>query len=48
MGFALSVLFIWIGCALLWVAAHGTQAARPWDVFSQITGAMRGDDGQAA
>lgn len=44
MGFALAVLLIWIGCALLWVAAHGTQAARPWDVFGQVTDAMRGGE----
>ncbi len=40
MGFALAVLLIWIGCALLWVAAHGTQASTPWAVYEQITGAM--------
>lgn len=44
MGFALAVLLIWLGCALLWVSAHGTQAARPWDVFSQVTDAMRGGE----
>ena len=44
MGFALAVLFIWLGCALLWVAAHGTQAARPWQVFTEVTDAMRGSD----
>lgn len=44
MGFALAVLLMWLGCALLWVAAHGTQAARPWDVVSQVTGAMRGGE----
>jgi len=42
MGLALAIILIWVGCALLWVAAHGTQAARPWDAFSQITDAMRG------
>ncbi|MFJ8719745.1 hypothetical protein ACIRD9_42540 [Streptomyces violaceus] len=44
MGFALAVLFIWLGCALLWVAAHGTQAAQPWHVFTQVTDAMRGGE----
>lgn len=41
MGLALSVLFIWLGSALLWVAAHGTQASTPWQAFTQVTGAMR-------
>lgn len=41
MGLALAVLFIWIGCALLWVASHGTQAATPWAAYQQVTGAMR-------
>ncbi len=44
MGFALAVILIWLGAALLWVAAHGTQAARPWDVYSQVTDAMRGGE----
>ena len=44
MGLALAVLLIWVGCALLWVAAHGTQAARPWDVYKQVSGAMAGGD----
>lgn len=41
MGFALSVILLWLGCALLWVAAHGTQAASPWAVYTQVTDAMR-------
>jgi hypothetical protein len=41
MGLALAVTFIWLGCALLWVAMHGTQASTPWAVYSQITDAMR-------
>lgn len=41
MGLALSVLFLWLGAALLWVAAHGTQASTPWAAFQQVTGAMR-------
>lgn len=44
MGLALAIILIWLGCALLWVAAHGTQAARPWDAFSQVTDAMRGGE----
>lgn len=41
MGLALAVLFLWLGSALLWVAAHGTQASSPWAVFQQVTGAMK-------
>lgn len=44
MGLSLAVLFIWIGCALIWVAAHGTQASSPWAVYQQVTGAMRGGE----
>lgn len=42
---ALGILCVWLGCVLLWVAAHGTEAQRPWDVYQQVTGAMRaGED----
>lgn len=43
MGLAVAVIFIWLGSALLWVAAHGTQAAKPWQAFTQVTDAMRGE-----
>lgn len=42
MGFALAVLLIWVGIVLIWVAAHGTQAATPWAVYQQVTEAWKG------
>jgi hypothetical protein len=44
MGLAFAVVLIWLGCALLWVAAHGTQAAKPWQAFTEVTDAMRGGE----
>ena len=44
MGLAFSIVLIWLGCALLWVAAHGTQAAKPWQAFTEVTDAMRGGE----
>lgn len=41
MGLALGVLMIWLGAAALWVAAHGTEAKTPWQVYEQIMGAVR-------
>lgn len=41
MGFALAVLFIWAGCVLIWVAAHGTQASTPWAAYQQVTEAWQ-------
>lgn len=44
MRLALGVVFLWLGAALLWVASHGTEASSPWQVYQQITGAMRDGD----
>lgn len=41
MGLALGVVFIWLGAACLWVAAHGTDAKTPWGVYQQVIGALR-------
>lgn len=41
MRLALGVLFIWLGAAFLWVATHGTEAKTPWQVYEQVTGAIK-------
>lgn len=43
MGLAFAILMIWIGCALLWVAAHGLDATTPWGAYSEIMRAARGE-----
>lgn len=44
MALALGVLFIWLGCACLWVASHGLEASTPWDAYSELLAKMRGAD----
>jgi hypothetical protein len=34
--FAFGVLFIWMGCALLYIASHGVQATTPWQAFQSV------------
>lgn len=41
MRLALGVLFLWLGAACLWVATHGTEAKTPWQVFEQVTDAVK-------
>lgn len=41
MRLALGVLFLWLGCALLYVATHGIQAATPWEAYQTVLGAIR-------
>lgn len=41
MRLALGVLFLWLGCALLWVATRGIQAATPWQAYQTVLGAIR-------
>lgn len=41
MRLAFGVLFLWLGCALLWVATHGVQAATPWQAYQTVLGAIR-------
>lgn len=41
MGLAMGVLCIWLGAALLWVAAHGTDATTPWGVYDQVIKGLR-------
>jgi len=33
----MSILLIFAGTTLLWVATHGTEATTPWEIFQQIT-----------
>lgn len=38
MNLALGIVLLWLGCALLWVAAHGldTQNSSPGSIFAQL------------
>lgn len=38
MNLALGIVLLWLGCALLWVAAHGldTQSSSPGAIFAQL------------
>ena len=38
----MAILVLFVGCCLMWVAVHGTQASTPWGVFQEITGALGG------
>lgn len=42
MGFAMGVLFIWLGAACLWVAVHGTEATTPWGAYQEVVKGLRG------
>lgn len=44
MGLALGVILLWLGCALLWVASHGTEASTPWGVFQEVLDGVRSGD----
>lgn len=48
MSFAMAILMIFIGTALLWVATHGTDAATPWGVVQEIIGGLSGTGANAA
>jgi hypothetical protein len=43
MSFAMSILCLFLGCCLMWVAVHGTEASTPWGVYQEITGALSGN-----
>jgi hypothetical protein len=34
--FAFGVMFIWLGCALLFIATHSLQATTPWQAFQTV------------
>lgn len=40
MTLVLAIIALWVGAALIWVAAHGTQATTPWGLYQQITDAL--------
>lgn len=42
MNLAMSIAMLFVGCCLMWVAVHGTEATTPWGVFQEITGALSG------
>jgi hypothetical protein len=37
---ALGIIFLWLGAACIFLAAHGTEAKTPWQAYSQIIGAV--------
>lgn len=41
MNLAFGALFLWLGAACIWVAAHGTEARTPWQAYQQIIGGIR-------
>lgn len=41
MNLALGILFLWLGAACIFLAAHGTEAKTPWQAYSQIIGAVQ-------
>ena len=40
MNLAFAVLFLWLGCACLFLASHGLQATGPWSAFQTILHAV--------
>lgn len=40
MNLAIGILFLWLGAACIWVAAHGTEAHTPWQAYTQVIGAV--------
>lgn len=42
MNLAMSMLLLFVGCCLTWVAVHGTESTTPWGVFQEITAGLTG------
>lgn len=40
MNLAMGILFLWLGAACIWLAAHGTEAKTPWQAYSQVISAV--------
>ena len=40
MNLAFGALFLWLGAACMWIAAHGTEARSPWQAYKQVLGAV--------
>lgn len=40
MNLAFAVMFLWMGCACLYLASHGLQASSPWGAFKTILNAV--------
>lgn len=41
MNLAFGILFLWLGAAFIWIAAHGTDAGTPWEAYQQVIKAVR-------
>lgn len=41
MNLSFGILFLWLGAACIWIAAHGTSAGTPWEAYQQVIGAVR-------
>lgn len=44
MNLAFAVLFLWVGCACLYVGSHGLEAATPWGAFQTVLAAAGNED----
>jgi hypothetical protein len=42
MSFSMAIMMLFVGCCLIWVAVHGTEATTPWGVFQEITKGLSG------
>lgn len=40
MNLALGIACIWVGCAMIWLASHPSQASTPWAAFQEVLGAI--------
>ncbi len=41
MNLAFGILFLWLGAACLWIATHNTDAASPWQAYTEVISAVR-------
>ncbi len=42
MSLAIGIALIFVGSMLVWVAAHGTDATTPWEIYRQIVDQVGG------
>jgi hypothetical protein len=43
MNLAFAVVFLWVGCAMLYLGSHGLEAATPWGALQTLMTKARGD-----
>jgi len=44
MNLAFSILFLWLGASMLYIATRGGEASTPWGAFQSVMTAARGGD----